>query len=74
MKNKVRIMSLVISVGLLTVAAIGCGQSSNSSDTGNTPSQSSQQNSMAPSVADTNAVPSAGMNTNSPAVTSTNAP
>ena len=78
MKNKTRIMSLAVCLGLLTAAAgslTGCSQSSDSNGTGNTPAQnSSSQNSMAPSGADTNAVPSAGMNTNNPAVTSTNTP
>jgi hypothetical protein len=71
MKNKTRIMSLAASLGLLTVAAVGCGQSSNETNTENTPPQ---QNSMAPSGADTNAVPGTGMNTNNPATTSTNTP
>ncbi|HSY43557.1 MAG TPA: hypothetical protein VK811_06565 [Candidatus Acidoferrum sp.] len=64
-------MSLAVGVGLLTAVAgfAGCSQSSDSSGAGNTPSQNST-----PSGADTNAAPSAGMNTNSPATTGTNAP
>jgi hypothetical protein len=78
MKNKSRVMSLAVGVGLLTAVAgfTGCSQSSDSNGAGNTPAQqdTSSQNPSTPSGADTNAVPSAGMNTNSPTTTGTNAP